>query len=360
MPPERNRDEWPPGTLGRVLRSLLALSFLLPTTLSVTETAPVPACTVNDDRVGELSGLAVTDTGYVGIDDSNDQPSAIKIFYLTKTCKLSRTVSYPTTARDPEDLALAPDGTLWVADIGDNFNSSVRRKTIALWKLAPGSKRPVIHRLTYPDGPHDAEALLLDGGGTPIVVTKEMGGDAGVYVPSGPLVPSTADGVPLVRAGSVNLPDSQTLNFLEGFGRRMVTGGAVSPDGRYAILRTYADAWEYDVEDGDVVKALTEGTPRQTPLPNEPQGEAVAYAPDGASFVTASDQPFGTPSTLLRYTPAARPSPSPALSVLPGDDGGADDLGSPLSDKAVFALGLAGLCLIALGVAGTLLRRALR
>jgi hypothetical protein len=341
-----------------VLNSIIAVSFLLPTAIGAPAAAPVPACTVNDRRVGELSGLVVTDKGYIAIDDSNDDPAAIKIFYLTSACKLSRTVSYPTTARDPEDAALAPDGTLWIADTGDNFNASVRRKTIALWKLAPGAKRPVIHRLTYPDGPHDAEALLLNGDGTPILVTKEMGGNADVFVPSGPLVPNTADGVPLVKVGSVNLPDSQTPNFLEGFGRRMVTGGAVSPDGRHAILRTYADAWEYDVEDGDVVKALTEGEPRQTPLPNEPQGEAVAYTPDGSAFVTASDQAAGTPSTLLRYTPAARPSPSPSLSLLPGDDGAG--LAEPMPNKALFGLGIAGLCLIALGVAGTLIRRALR
>jgi hypothetical protein len=344
-----------------VLRSIIALSFLLPTAVVHTgiaaERSPVPMCTVADKRVGELSGLVVTDDGFIAIDDSNDDPSAIKIFYLTSSCKLSRTVSYPTVARDPEDLALAPDGTLWVADIGDNFNASVRRKTIALWKLARGAKRPVIHRLTYPDGPHDAEALLFNGDGTPVIVTKELAGSASVFVPSRPLVPSIADGVPRTKAGSVRLPESQTPNFLDAIGRNMVTGGAVSPDGRHAVLRTYADAWEYDVTGGDVVKALTGGVPRQTPLPNEPQGEAVAYTPDGSAYVTASDQPFGTPSTLLRYTPAARPSPSPSLTSLPADGAG---LAAPMPAKALVAFVIGGLCLIALGVAGALIRRASR
>jgi hypothetical protein len=310
-----------------------------------------------------MSGLAVTSSGYITIDDSNDDPHAIKIFYLTRACKLSRSVSYPTAARDPEDLAMAPDGTLWVADIGDNYNASVRRTTIALWKLAPGSSKPVIHRLTYPDGPHDAEALLLNGDGTPVIVTKELSGRAEVFVPSGPLVPSAATGVPLKSVGTIDLPDSQTPNFLDAIGRRLVTGGAVSPDGRHAVLRTYADAWEFDVTDGDVVAALLNGEPRQTPLPSEPQGEAIAYTPDGSAFVTASDQPFGTPSTLLRYTPAARPSPpapssavSPSsLAELPGDGAA-----SPVSSRALIALGIAGACMVALGVAGVVLRRTLR
>lgn len=347
------------GRLGRVLRSIFAMIPLalaaVPSVAAAQPSGPVPACTVHDDRVGEISGLAVTGNGYIAIDDSNYDPSAIKIFYLTKTCKLSKTVSYPTAARDPEDLAVAPDGTLWVADTGDNFNASVRRPTIALWKLAKGATKPVIYRMTYPDGPHDAEALLLNGDGTPILVTKELSGRAEVFVPSAPLVPSTAEGVPLVRAGSVRLPESQTENFLDGMGRRLVTGAAVSPDGTHAVLRTYADAWEYDVEAGDVVKAIVDGVPRQTPLPNEPQGEAIAYAADGREFVTGSDQAFGVPSILLRYQPAARPSPSPSFSALPGDEAAA-----PMPNRALFALGLAGLCLVGLGLVGVVLRRAFR
>ena len=32
----------------------------------------------------------------------------------------------------------------------------------------------MLHRLTYPDGkPHDAEALLIDADGTPIIITKD-------------------------------------------------------------------------------------------------------------------------------------------------------------------------------------------
>jgi hypothetical protein len=338
-----------------VLRIALSLLFLVAPSAP---TAPTPVCTVDNNRVGELSGLVVTDSGYIGIDDSNVDPAAIKIFYLTKACKLSRTVSYPTAARDPEDIAMAPDGTLWVADIGDNYNAAVRRETIALWKLAPGSSRPVIHRLTYPDGPHDAEALLLNGDGTPVIVTKELSGLALVFVPSAPLVASSASGVPLSNVGKIRLPESQTPNFLDSIGRQLATGGAVSPDGRHAVLRTYADAWEYDVHDGDVVAALLNGEPRQTPLPSEPQGEAIAYTPDGLSFVTASDQPFG-PTTLLRYTPAARPLPSasvaPSASVVPSAVSS-----SSVPRRALVAIGIAGLVVVAVGIAGALVRKAFR
>jgi hypothetical protein len=312
-------------------------------------------CTVDDERVSELSGLVVTPTGYIAIDDSNWDPAAIRIFYLNRTCALTRTVRYPTAARDPEDVALAPDGTLWVADIGDNYDAAVHRQTIALWKLPKGGKTPVIHRLTYPDGPHDAEALLLGSDGIPIIVTKDLSGTSGVYVPSGPLVAKSAAGVVLVKAGTLSLPESQTSNFLGGIGRRLITGGAVSPDGRHVVLRTYADAFEWDVSGGDVLAAITGGKPRMTALPDEPQGEAIAYTPDGEAFVTACDEPAG-PTTLRRYLPAARPTASPSASVAGGST--SDAPGSARTpNKLLFGVGLAGLVLIVAGLAGMGLRR---
>ena len=70
----------------------------------------------------------------------------------------------------------------------------------------------------------------------------------------------------------------------------MVTGAAISPDRTRVALRTYTAAYEWDVPDGDVVKAITTGTPRLTPLPDEPQGEAIAYTVDGPRFLTLSDE----------------------------------------------------------------------
>jgi hypothetical protein len=263
-------------------------------------------CTVADPRVYELSGLAATASGYVAINDSAPDPADIHIFRFDNACRIQQVLAYPSAARDPEDLALGADGTVWVADIGDNNKN---RATIAIWKLAPRTTRPVIHRLTYPDGPHDAEALLLAAGDTPLVITKDA--VPGVYRPAKPLTPNTDDGVPLVRVGELRLPDTNTSNPWSFVGRRLVTGAAKAPDGKRVVVRTYADAFEWDVPDGDVVKAITAGTPRITALPDEPQGEAITYSADGASFVTVSDVDSGKTTPLLRYHPIAPPRPKP-------------------------------------------------
>lgn len=274
--------------------------------------APQPVCRIGDERLTEISGLAATATGYVVVNDGSDDPDHRRIFFLNKRCAVVRTVAYPSRPRDTEDLAAAADGTVWVGDIGDNGES---RSTIAYWKLAPGAKRPQLYRLSYPDGAHDAEALLLPpGGGPPLVVTKSIAG-AAVYVPAGPL--RAGGTTPLRRAGGVRVPLTGTSNPFGLPGRLVITGGAVSPDGQRATLRTYADAFEFDAPAGDLVRAVTEGTPRTTPLPNEPQGESVAYTPDGSALLTVSEGGGPILSYPLGNEPAAPAKPSAKPSAAP-------------------------------------------
>jgi len=307
-----------------VLAGLLAL----PAPAAAAERRRV--CQVRDGRLTELSGLAATGSGYVVVNDGSDLASHRKIFYLDASCAVVRTVSYPSRPRDTEDLGIARDGTLWVADIGDN---DAERGTVALWRLAPGAKAPVLYRLSYPDGPHDAEALLLAPSGTPIIVTKTVGA-GGVYVPVGPLAAGRA--TPLRRVGEVALPVTTTSNPFSFAGRLVITGGAVSPDGRFAVLRTYADAFEFDVSGGDVVAAVTTGRPRPVALPDEPQGESVAYTADGTALLTVSE---GSDPAILRYPRPDRPAvaPPPATSAPPGPPSSAGP--SPSASAAVAAAG---------------------
>ncbi|MER7334133.1 MULTISPECIES: hypothetical protein [unclassified Micromonospora] len=315
--------------------------------------APVrgtPLCEVRDDRLTEISGLVATDGGYVVVNDGADNEARRRIFFLDHECAVVRTVPYPSRPRDTEDLAVGVDGTVWVADIGDNDRS---RQTVAVWKLPPGADRPVLYRMAYPDGPHDAEAMLVTGDGRPVIVTKYS---ANLYAPSGPLRPGTT--APLAKVGQVRLPASTTSNPFSVLGRTAVTGAATAADGRRIVLRTYADAYEFDVADGDVVTALTSGTPRITPLPDEPQGESITYSRDGRSLLTVSEtagQPPGTRADLLRYSltaadPSTAPVATPAPTVRAGDDDRADRTDNvATSIVAAGALGL-GLVVVAWAV----------
>ncbi|MGH3736687.1 MAG: hypothetical protein ACRDT6_13910 [Micromonosporaceae bacterium] len=300
----------------------------------------------------EISGLVSTKNGYVAVaDGSADGSEVLEVFDLDTKCQVTERHSFQRNPFDPEDLAVSKDGTLWVADTGDN---KLERETVALWKISPDRNQATIHRLTYPDGRHDAEALLIQPDGKPVIVTKDLngGGVSGIYIANTPLQADKA--VPLTKVGEFKVSNTGTGgNRFGAVGQRLVTGAALSADGTRAVVRTYADAYEWKVTGGNVVAALTKGKPVRTPLPGEPQGEAITFSQDGKTFVTATEATTTSESPrMFSYTPAKPPPPSPK-GVKPAAKSGWFD-GLELQDmKLIIAgFGLLGLVMVFLGIWG--------
>ena len=326
--------------------------------------APVEMCRITDPGVTEVSGLAVTPAGYLVENDSNPDPAKTRVFTLDKACRVTGSVQYPTTARDPEDLAVDGKGTLWIADIGDNGpmtgGSGTRRSTIALWTMAAGSKSLKIHRLVYPDGvPRDAEALLIDGQGRPVIVTKDPNGE--VFRLDTPLPTDNTAGAKLTKVGAFEPRRTGTSNPLGFLGIAWVTGGAVSADGTKAVVRTSADAYEFEVKGGDVAAAITSGKATVTALPDEPQGEAIAYTADAASLLTVSDQ--DGPAVILRYPSGLKPTPPTSAAPPPQAQAQAraQEQAAPESKRSARApLLLGAFTVVALMLVAAVARRARR
>lgn len=294
------------GVLGAVA-ALLAAPFLA--------AAPAPAslCAVSDERLAELSGLAVDATGVWAISDDGRRTEVYRLDL--DDCAVLDTRTATIDPRDAEDLALGPDGALWVADIGDNDSE---RATVAVI-VVPASGQAQLHRLAYPDGPHNAEALLVDDQGAPVIVTKDVGGPAGIYRTDGP--PRGEGPTPLVRVGELRLPRSDTVGGpLGGLGSRVVTGAAVSADRRVVAVRTYTDAWLYPATGGDVVAALVSPVtvPVRVPLPGEPQGEAITFLADG-TLLSGGETRDGEPGELRVVRGASGESTGAPDGAVPAD-----------------------------------------
>jgi hypothetical protein len=203
-------------------------------------------------------------------------------------------------------MALAADGTIWVADIGDNEHS---RPTVALLALRPDGTN-ALYRLSYPDGPHDAESLLLAPNGTPYIVTKDPLGASGVYRPVSGLVEGGT--VALARVGAVTFAVTGTAGGPIGqVGQLTATGGAVSADGRLLALRTYTDAYVWPLSAADVTGALHQA-PVRVPLPPSRQGEAIGFAGDNRTLVVAGE---GLPVDVTEVPTAL---PAAAAATAPG------------------------------------------
>jgi hypothetical protein len=185
--------------------------------------------------------------------DSGNDP----ILFATDTLGRDRGAFRVTGAinEDWEAIALGPCGArqcLFIGDIGDNDN---RRRDVVIYRVVEprvsGSSRAMpataaaraLH-VRYPDGPHDAESLMLSRTGDLFIITK-----AGKH----PLlyrIPAAAWGRHrAVTADSLGpLPiDSDMKSF------RLVTDAAIAPDGVRVAVRTYREIYFLRLADGRLV-----------------------------------------------------------------------------------------------------------
>lgn len=249
-----------------------------------------PACTIKDKRLTAVSGMAVRSDGTWVINDRG-----AVLYRLRPDCSVAAVrdlgpelKKLGTTLTDVEDLALGPDGWLWLSDTGGNREA---RDSVTLvgWKDAETPVKKV--ELRYSSGSHDVEALMLDMVGRAVVVTKVEGSaPAEVFATRLPLGASSQN-LNLVGTTTLARPDGA------GPGSRLVTAADVDRTGTYVVLRTYTNAWEFDAPDGDVAEALVSGQPRLVPLPETKQGEAIAYNLDGSELLTSGE---GSPVDLGR------------------------------------------------------------
>ncbi|GAA4476750.1 hypothetical protein GCM10023094_17390 [Rhodococcus olei] len=275
-------------------------------------------CTPTEPGLAELSGLAVDGTRMFAIGDSGTDRT---LWVLGADCEVAGSLPVPGTPVDVEDLARS-GGRLWLADTGDNNRV---RTSVALTEMDPATGAGTSRVLTYPDGAHDAEALLIGRDGRPVVVTKELLADSGIYTTAGGETVADLSGpgpTALRRVGRIRLGPTDTPGGplpVPGAASTLVTGGAVSADGRVVALRTYTDIYLYPAPDGDIVAALTGATPIRVPMPGQPQGEAVAFTPSGdlLSASEAADGPLPAILVLRGATglvplPPAEPEPRAA------------------------------------------------
>lgn len=264
-----------------------------------------------DPEIDESSGLVVRGRWIHTVDDSGDGPVVYTVDRVTG--ETARVTTYADD--DPEDVeALAPGsgGTVWVGDIGDNRRA---RGTLSVHRLRPAGGRvePATYRLRYPDGPHDAEALLVHPRtGRLLVVTKRPFLGAEVFRAPARLRPG-------------KLHELEHVSTVPG----LVTDGTFLPDGRHVLLRTYSTAAVLTYPGLEPVGDFD--------LPAQEQGEGVAVGDDGRVYLSSEgvgaevlvmDLPVRI-ARALRPEPATSPSPAPGPTPSPAPSGSAGDGDGP-------------------------------
>ncbi len=237
----------------------------------------------------EISGIAAShqNKNLLYLNQDNGNPNCI---YLTNTTgqDLGRLTICGSDNRDWEDIALGPGPTadcdyIYVADIGDNhaWHCSVRiyrfpepSLTTASFPVRKMIKNAESIALQYPDRPHNAEAILLDPLTRDLYIVTKDDDSTQLFVAS----------FPQSTRHKVMLEPVITLPF------RLVTGGDISPNGLEIFLRNEDYYWYWKRAQGETVAAALRRPPQQiTPVTNEPQGEAICFAPNQQGYFTCSE-----------------------------------------------------------------------
>ena len=244
--------------------------------------------------VTEASGLAASRRNAGTVWTHNDSGGAASLYALDGSGAIRATLNLTGAGnQDWEDMARGPgpDGGpdwLYAADIGDNgaVRPSIRVYRVAepdlsgipaggsLASAAAGSVN-----LTYPDGARDAEALVVDPDGGDLFIITKREARSRVYRARAP-----AFGGESVR-----------LEFAGELGNGFVTAADACPDGRTVLVRSYLGLEAYE---GSSVAGALRSTPSPRLVEAEPQGEAVAAAPDCQGYYTLSE---GSGQPLIRY-----------------------------------------------------------
>ena len=152
--------------------------------------------TLADPEISELSGLAASrlHPGVVfGINDSGGSATVYAIDASGAT--VARIALAGAKNRDWEAIAPAWDAdgtpTLWIGDIGDNRDNQEHVRLLKIrepQELRDQSVEYEAFWVAYPDGPHNAEALMVHPqNGTISIATKSKSGNGMLYRLEGPL-----------------------------------------------------------------------------------------------------------------------------------------------------------------------------
>ena len=252
---------------------------------------------IESAELREMSGL-VASRRYPGYfwthNDSGDDP---RLFLLDAKGQLMATCFLANAEnRDWEDIAWAPGDAadyLYIGEIGDNeakytdkFVYRILEPNVNELVVSGGGTLPVEAKYTlhYEDGPRDAEGMFVDPATKELWIISKREERVGIYAFGVP-----ADG------------EMITGKLMGRLGLKQVTAADISTDGAEILIKTYDFVFYWQRMTGETIVEALSRTPTRLPYHPEPQGESVAWKPDGKGYYTVSEVRHGITPVFYVY-----------------------------------------------------------
>jgi len=249
---------------------------------------------VNDVKLIEASGIADSkaNPGYLWVEQDSGNPPDLTLLQhngtVLKSIHLANAVN-----RDWEDLVLAPGPKpgkqyLYIAETGDNL---LIHPDYAIYRLEePVATTDTVQQVDkiaffYPDGSHNAEAILVDAD------TKD------IYIITKTDLKS--------RLFRLVYPYSTTvMNKAEELGSlpyNYAVSAAMSPGGKEMVVKTYDAIFHYQRTAGETMLQTLSKKPVNLPYQTEPQGEAIVFDNNDSGYYTLSEKALASNVKLYFY-----------------------------------------------------------
>ena len=249
-----------------------------------------------DQRLKEASGLVTSIINPGLLWTLNDSGNPAEVFLIDDHARIQLVCKLVNVRnRDWEDIAIGggPEkgkNYLYVADIGDNqaqFDLKyIYRFEEPLWSKA---KEQLITRidtlvLRMPDGPRDAETLLIDPLTNDLFIISKREQFVGLYHAPYPFASDT-----LLLNKVLTIPMTQ------------IVSGCISADGQEVLLKDYDHIHYWKRSEKESLAQLLARKPIELPYVREPQGEAIGWSRDGTAFYTLSESTKEKNADLIVY-----------------------------------------------------------
>jgi hypothetical protein len=244
----------------------------------------------------EISGIAAS-----GINDDiyyvhNDSGDTSRFFAMEPSGKVKSVIYFKGAVNtkhgvvDCEDIAVGPGPAkgksyVYMGDIGDN---DAERGSITVYRMEEKTgwakdsisyaDAAPIH-FNYPDGPKDAETLMIDPIEKLIYIVSKRQDSATVYT-------SPLD----YRPNEERILTKRCKLFFPGYKLfKWITAGDISKDGKQILLKSYTKVYYWKRTGDEPVWKTLQKPPQILPYIQEKQGEAIGFTPDGKGYYTTSE-----------------------------------------------------------------------